>query len=114
MDAIYQRGRATALEVIEGIDDPPSYSAIRALLAILERKGHVKHVKEGAKYVYLPAHSRKAAAQTAVKRLVQTFFEDSPELGISAILEVYGRRFSADKVKRISALVKDGSTKGKK
>ena len=74
MDALHQRGRATAAEVQAALPDPPGYSAVRALLRILEAKGHVKHLKEGSHYVYQPRVSRETARRSALQRLVSTFF----------------------------------------
>ena len=110
MDVIYRQGRATALEVIEQIESPPSYSAIRALLAILERKGHAKHTKEGAKYVYLPTQSRKVAAQVALKRLLSTFFDNSREKLVTALLEISDPRVSGEELDRLSDVISRGRT----
>src|SRR5271166_2080161 len=77
MDVLHARGRATAAEVLAALPDPPGYSAVRALLRILERKGHLKHRNEGARYVYLPRVSRQAASRSALKRVVSTFFAGS-------------------------------------
>ena len=81
MDALHQRGRATAAEVLAALPDAPSYSAVRALLRILEEKGHVKHRREGARYVYLPRASRETARRSALKRVVSTFFQGSVDAG---------------------------------
>ena len=77
MDVIYQRGQATAGEVLDALPDPPSYSAVRALLRILEDKGHLQHYEKGSKYVYLPTVSPRAARKTAIRHVVQTFFGGS-------------------------------------
>src|SRR5262245_26585922 len=112
MDVIYRQGRATALEVIEQIESPPSYSAIRALLAILERKGYVKHTKDGAKYVYLPTQSRKTAAQAALKRLLSTFFDNSKEKVVAALLESNDSRTSDEEWKRLSDMISQARKAG--
>ena len=105
MDVIYARGRASAAEVIEAMPDPPSYSAIRALLAILERKGHVKHVKEVTKYIYLPVQPRHRAAQSALKRMLQTFFDGSIEKAVTALLGNTKTKFSAEELERMEKLI---------
>ncbi|HET7040109.1 MAG TPA: BlaI/MecI/CopY family transcriptional regulator, partial [Gemmatimonadales bacterium] len=77
MDAIYQMGEATAQDVLDHLPDPPSYSAVRALLRILEDKGHLRHRSEGQRYVYLPTVSRDRARVSALRQLVRTFFDGS-------------------------------------
>ena len=79
MDVIYSSGSATVQEVVSKIPDPPSYSAVRAMLRVLEEKGHVKHREEGPRYVYLPTVPRNEARQSAMRQLVQTFFDGSAE-----------------------------------
>src|ERR1041385_3620263 len=84
MDILYRRGRATAHEVLEGLDDPPSYSAVRALLRLLEERGHVKHAVDGKAYVYAPAVPRGDARRSALSHLVKTFFAGSVEDAVAA------------------------------
>ena len=107
MDVLYRTGSATALQVLEGIPNPPSYSAIRALLAILERKGHIRHREEGPKYVYSPTRSRQKAAEAALERLVQTFFDGSTEKAVAALIE-HGSKLSNEEADRLSDLIKKG------
>ena len=87
MDAVYQRGQATAAEILEALPDPPSYSAVRALLRILEGKGHLRHRRRGSRYVYAPVVSRQAARSTALTRVVQTFFSGSHLNAVAALTE---------------------------
>jgi predicted transcriptional regulator len=87
MDALHQRGRATAAEVQVALPDPPSYSAVRALLRIMEEKGHIKHRREGARYVFLPRGSRETARRSALRRVVSTFFQGSVSQAMAALLE---------------------------
>lgn len=87
MDVLFQRGRATAADVQEAIPDPPSYSAVRALLRILEEKGHIKHEADGPRYVFLPRHDRDKARQSAMRHLVQTFFDGSVAQAAAALLD---------------------------
>ena len=77
MDVLYQKGRATAAEVLESIADPPSYSAVRAMLRILEDKGHIRHEQDGSKYVFLPKVHRDKARRSAIRHLIETFFDGS-------------------------------------
>src|SRR5436305_6677305 len=86
MEILYQFGEATALEVQERMQDAPGYSAVRALLRILEEKGHVTHVRKGAKYVFRPAAERAAAAQSALAQVVRTFFEGSVERAVATLV----------------------------
>jgi BlaI family transcriptional regulator, penicillinase repressor len=113
MDVVYRRGRATAAEVLEGLTDPPSYSAVRALLRVLEEKGHLRHEQEGAAYVYLPTVSRDTASRSAVKHLVQTFFEGSAERAMAALLDVSQSKLSKDELARISALIEAAKKEGR-
>ena len=88
MDILYQRGKASASEVREGMEDAPGYSAVRAMLRVLEEKGHVKHQAEGLKYVYVPVVARDKAKRSAVKHVMDTFFNGSPEQIVAALLDV--------------------------
>src|SRR6266849_2972154 len=87
MDVLHARGAATAAEVLAGLPDPPGYSAVRALLRILEEKGHVRHRREGARYVYLSRTSPQSARRSALKRVVSTFFQGSVSQAMAALLE---------------------------
>ena len=113
MDIIYTRGAATAAEVNAALPDPPSYSAIRTLLRILEEKGHLKHREDGPRYVYLPTQSREQASRSALKRVVQTFFEGSLANAVAALVDAEAARVSADELKRIEAIIKRAKTKSR-
>jgi len=113
MDILYQRGKASAAEVREAMDDAPSYSAVRALLRVLEDKGHVRHQAEGLKYVYVPALARDKAKRSAVKHLVDTFFNDSPEQVVAALLDVSARRLSSEELDRMAAMIEKAKREGK-
>jgi len=84
MDILYQRGKASASDVREAMESAPSYSAVRAMLRVLEEKGHVRHQAEGLKYVYVPVVAREKAKRSAVKHLLDTFFKDSPDQVVAA------------------------------
>lgn len=87
MDVIYARGQATAAEVVAALPDPPSYSAVRALLRILEQKGHVRHQEDGPRYVFVPTVSRDRARKSALRNLVRTFFDGSPAQAAAALID---------------------------
>lgn len=87
LDILYARGTATAADVLEALPDPPSYSAVRALLRILEEKGHARHETQGARYVYLPTVPRERARNSALTRIVQTFFNGSAAQAAAALVD---------------------------
>ncbi len=105
MEILYQRGKASASEVREAMEDAPSYSAVRAMLRVLEEKGHVRHQEEGLKYVYLPTMAREKAKRSAVKHLLDTFFSDSPEQVVAALLDVSATRLTREELDRMAALI---------
>src|SRR5882672_11039496 len=109
MDVIYRRGRATAAEVLEDLPDPPSYSAVRAMLRLLEEKGHVRHEQDGPRYVYLPVVNRDKARRSALRHLVRTFFDGSTEDAVAALLQS-DNGMSEDELGRLSKLI-DGAKK---
>ena len=86
MDVLYERGRATAAEILAALPDPPSYSSIRALIKVLEDKGHVKHQEDGPRYVFTPSVPRAKARRNAVKHLLQTFFDDSVGEAVASLI----------------------------
>jgi predicted transcriptional regulator len=114
MDILYRLGRATAAEVLDQLSGSPSYSTVRTQLRVLETKGQVAHVEEGLRYVYSPAIPRRAARKSALRHLVNTFFDGSAEKVVSALLGGDRTRISDEELARISALIekarKDGST----
>src|SRR5437868_545613 len=94
MDIIYQQGQASANEVLEALSDPPSYSAVRALLRVLENKGHVRHVRDGARYLYLPTQPRTRVAHSALAQVVHTFFGGSVERTVATLISDADTRLS--------------------
>ena len=112
MDVIYRRGRATAAEVLQDIADPPSYSAIRALLRLLEEKGHVHHEQDGPRYVYLPTVNRERARQSALKHVVRTFFDGSATEAVAALLNDGGKLSDAE-LDRLSAMIEEAREEGR-
>ena len=107
MDVLFQRGRATAAEVLEALPDAPSYSAVRALLRILEEKGHARHDVDGPRYVYLPRLDRDKARQSAMRHLVQTFFAGSAGDAVAALLGSEGARMAPEELERLAAIIAD-------
>jgi len=111
MDAIYARGRATAAEVLAQLPDPPSYSAVRAMLVKLEAKGHVRHVPDGPRYVYLPTVPREKARKSALERLVRTFFDGSVSKTVAALLDRGATELSEDELDQLAEMI-DRARKG--
>jgi len=113
MDILYRRGRATAGEVMGDLSGDPSYSTVRTQLRVLEEKGHVHHEEEGLRYVYSPAVPRHAARRSALRHLVETFFDGSAEKTVAALLGGEGSRMSEQELDRLADLIekarKDGS-----
>lgn len=105
MDVIYRLGSATAQDVQAHLPDPPSYSAVRALLRVLEDKGHVKHREDGPRYVYVPTVSREAARTSALKQMIGTFFNGSAAAAAAALLDLPDRDLSDDELDRLEALI---------
>jgi len=112
MDVIYRRGRATAAEVLEDIPDPPSYSAVRAMLRLLEEKGHVRHEQDGPRYVFLPIVNRDRARKSALTHVVRTFFDGSATEAVAALLNDGGKLSEAE-LDRLSAMIEQAREEGR-
>jgi len=110
LDILYKNGRATAAEVQAVLPEPPSYSAVRALLRILEDKGHIRHEQDGPRYVYLPTVARDNAKRSALRHILQTFFDGSAEQAISALLDESSAKLSSAELDRLARLI-DGARK---
>lgn len=113
MDVIYRLGQASAAEVLDNLTDPPSYSAVRALLRVLEEKGHVRHKREGARYVFLPTQPRQHAARSALRRLLQTFFDNSAEKAVAALLGASDGKLSHAECDRLAQLIDNARKEGR-
>jgi BlaI family transcriptional regulator, penicillinase repressor len=113
MEVLYQRGSGSAAEVREAMVDAPSYSAVRAMLRVLEEKGHVKHQAEGLKYVYVPVVNRDKAKRSALKNLLDTFFGDSPEQVVAALLDVSAKRLTREELDRMAEMIERAKREGK-
>lgn len=114
MDVLYRKGRATAAEVLESIPDPPGYSAIRALLRILEQKGHIRHEENEGKYIFIPTMHRDKAKRSAVRHMLQTFFNGSPEEAVATLLDVSSSKLSDAELDRLARLIEKAREGGKK
>ncbi len=105
LDILYERGQATAADVQAALPEPPSYSAVRALLRILEDKGHVHHQQDGPRYVYVPTIARDNAKRSALKHMLKTFFDGSAEQAISALLDENSSNLSPAELDRLARLI---------
>src|SRR5690349_12362284 len=110
LDILYQHGRASAADVQQALPDPPSYSAVRAMLRILEDKGHIRHEQDGPRYVYRPTIARDNAKRSALRHILQTFFDGSAEQAISALLDESSSKLSPAELDRLARLI-DGARK---
>jgi predicted transcriptional regulator len=113
MAVLYHRGKASAADAREGIATPPSYSAVRAMLRVLEEKGHIAHSMDGVKYVYSQTVRRDNAKRSALKHLLDTFFNDSPEQVVAALLDVSSARLTRDELDRMAAIIEKARPEGK-
>ena len=113
MDILHRRGRATAHEVMSDLADPPSYSAVRTFLRLLEERGHVRHEQDGPRYVYTPTVARREAQRSAIAHLVDTFFDGSVEDAVATLVESSKPKLSAQELDRIAALVAKAKKEGR-
>lgn len=113
MDVIYRRGRASVTEVRDDLPDPPSYSAVRAMLGLLEDKGYLRHQQQGLKYVYAPADDTGKVRDSALKHMVATFFGGSPERAVAALLEMSDSKLSAKEKHYLSQLIRKAQQEGR-
>ena len=111
MDIIYTRGEASAFDVQEALPDPPGYSSVRTLLTILERKGFLKHTERGPRYVYLPTETREKVRPSALKRVVETFFDGSLANAVAALVDDAGGKLPAAELDRLEAIIRKAKTK---
>ncbi len=112
LDVLHAKESATVAEIRAALPDPPGYSAVRALLRILEDKGHARHRQEGARYVYLPRVSRETASRSALKRVVSTFFQGSVTQAMAALLETADTQVSAAELNKLQQLIKAAKKEG--
>ena len=112
MDVLYRRGHATAAEIHQDMPNRPSYSAVRAMLRTLEEKGHLRHEEQGPRYLYKPIVSRDKAKRSALRHLLETFFEGSAEQAVAALVEGSAAKLSQAELDRISRLIEEAKRKG--
>lgn len=113
MDVIYTLQEATVSQVLERLPSPPSYSAVRALLRVLEQKGHLAHRQEGPRYIYSPTLPRERARRSALKHLLRTFFDDSTEDAVAALLDISEDNLTAEDYGRLLELIRRARKEGR-
>jgi len=113
MDVLYRKGRATAAEILEEMPDAPSNSAVRAMLRTLEEKKHVRHEAEDLRYVYMPVVPRDKARRSAVRHMVETFFDGSTEQAVATLLNVSGSDLKPEDFDRLAALIEEARKEGR-
>jgi len=114
MDILYQRGRASAQEILDALPDPPTYSAVRAKLRVLEEKGHIRHQEESLRYVYLPVVARDAARKSALRHMVSTFFAGSVQDTVAALLDLSTANLKSADLDRITELIEQARKEGER
>lgn len=113
MDVLFRLGEATAADVMEGLPDPPSYSAVRALLRILEEKGEITHTQDGPRYVYRPTVAPEKASRSALRHVLRTFFDGSAEQAVAALLDEAGDDLSDAELDRLASLIAQARKEGR-
>jgi predicted transcriptional regulator len=113
MEVAYRLGRATVAEVRAELEDPPSYSAVRAMMRILETKGHLRHFQDGPRYVYSPVVSGVKARRSILKDMVRRLFDNSTEKAVAALLESSSARMTDDELERLSRLIASARKQGR-
>ena len=113
MDVIYARGQATAAEVQEDMPDPPGYSAVRAMLRLLEEKGYLRHEQNGPRYVFKPTLAREKARKSAPKQMLETFFDGSAEQAVAALLNLSKSKLSQEELDRLSQMIEAARKEGR-
>lgn len=113
LDVLHRLGRASAADVREALADPPSDSAVRTHLRILEEKGHVRHEQDGPRYVYLPMETRDAAGRSALRHLMTTFFDGAPERAVAALLDEASEDLSDADLDRLDTLIRSARSQGR-
>jgi BlaI family transcriptional regulator, penicillinase repressor len=112
MDILFRRGRATAAEVMDDLPDEATYSTVRTQLRVLEQKGHVRHEKDGVRFVYMPTVARRAARKTALRHLLETFFDGSPEKAVAALVGGEAAKLSDEQFERIADVIAKARKEG--
>lgn len=113
MEVVYQAGEASVADVLSALPDPPSYSTVRALIRILEEKGHLRHRQDGLRYIYRPAHAREQAGRLALNRVVQSFYQGSIEHAVTALLDASESPLSAEQAATLTHLIAQHRKEGR-
>ncbi|MEP7336365.1 MAG: BlaI/MecI/CopY family transcriptional regulator [Acidobacteriota bacterium] len=113
MDIVYSRGQATAADVQESLPDPPGYSAVRAMLRLLEEKGYLKHEQDGPRYLFKPTLAREKARKSAMKQMLETFFDGSTEQAVAALLNLSKSKLGKDELDRMSQMIETAKKEGR-
>jgi len=113
MDVLFQKGEATVADVMEALPDPPSYSAVRATMRILEEKGHIRHLEDGPRYVYLPKLEPQRARKAALEHLLETFFAGSAEQAVMALAELSDAELTPDQLERLADRIRKAGEEGR-
>jgi predicted transcriptional regulator len=113
MDAVYRLGTASVADVQAAIPDPPSYSAVRAMLTRLEQNGHLGHKQQGARYLYHPLHTPEEATRSALRRMLETFFEGSAARAVAAVLDASGSNLTPDQLDELAMLIERARRRGR-
>src|ERR1700689_5015255 len=113
MDVLFARGRATGQEIQEGLLDKPNYSSVRTILRVLERKGYVRHVEEGLRYVYEPPVAREAASRSALQRIIRTFFDGSAKEAVAALLDPAAFHLTEKELSELARIIERAKKEGK-
>jgi predicted transcriptional regulator len=113
IDAVYRLGRASVSDVLRELPDPPSYSAVRGMLNLLEEKGHLRHISEGLRYVYLPVVAPADASRSAMAHVVRTFFAGSAATAATALFDLSDHSWSREELEQLSSLVKQAMKEGR-
>lgn len=113
LETVYRLGRATVAQVRDALPDPPSYSAVRGMLNLLETKGHLHHEQDGLRYIYLPVVAPDQASRSALAHVIRTFFNDSPAQAANALFELPDHRLSREELEQLSRLIRQAMQQGK-
>jgi BlaI family transcriptional regulator, penicillinase repressor len=113
MEVLYQKGQASVAEVLDAMPDPPGYSAVRAMLRLLEEKGHIRHKKDGKKYVFMPKVAREKVSKSALRNVVTTFFDGSVEQAVASLLDLNQKDLSCEDLDRLSDLIDQARKEGR-
>ncbi|HUQ97849.1 MAG TPA: BlaI/MecI/CopY family transcriptional regulator [Gemmatimonadaceae bacterium] len=112
MDIVYRLGKASAAEVLADLPNPPTYTAVRGMLRLLESKGFLRHEQEGPRYVYFPTADTNRVSKSAMKHLVRTFFDNSASSAVAAMVGMYQDRWTEEDLNRIAELIDKARTRG--